>query len=117
MHKGLLAVAAVITLLGCGGSDSTGPGGNTAKNYTITVSNAGFTPDSVTVAAHDTVTWTVSEGVHSVTFNDVPSNANAIPSSGAVAAGHSVFTVFLTPGRYTFVDDSVNTNTGVVIVH
>lgn len=115
MQKGLLAAAAVIATIGCGGSSSTGPTPSTNKNYTITVQNSGFTPDSVTVAAHDTVTWRVSEGTHAVTFfGTLP--PHAAPSSGAVTAGNSVYTVFITPGRYTFRDDSLTANTGVVIV-
>lgn len=117
MHKGLLAAAAVITLLGCGGSNSTGPGGNTAKNYTVTVRSTGFDPETVTVAPRDTVTWTVpgGEGTHNVTFSG-HSNPTDLPSSGPVAEGTSVHTVFLTTGTYTY-SDSVTANTGVVIVH
>ncbi|HEX6535282.1 MAG TPA: hypothetical protein VF041_11825 [Gemmatimonadaceae bacterium] len=114
MYKALLAAAAVIMCLGCG-SDSTGPKGNTQKNYLVTVSNAGFSPDTVHAAARDTVSFNVTEGVHAVTFyGTLP--PNAAPSSGPVAAGSTVFTVFLTAGTYTFRDDSLDTHTGVIIV-
>lgn len=115
MHKGLLAAAAVIMCLGCGSDKSTGTGGNTQKNYLVTVSNAGFTPDTVRAAPRDTVSFNVTEGVHAVTFfGTLP--PNAAPSSGPVQAGSTVFTVFLSAGTYTYRDDSLSTNTGVIIV-
>lgn len=114
MHKYLLAVAAATLLAGCGGSgSSTGPT-TPHKNYVVTVTNAGFTPDTVNVGVQDTVTWNDTEGNHSVTFyGSLP--ANAIPSSGNLGPGSHAFTVFVQSGTFNYKDDS-SSATGVVVV-
>jgi len=40
-----------------------------------------------------------------------------LASSGPIAMGQKKFTIFLKAGTYTYLDDSVKADTGVVQVH
>jgi len=84
--------------------------------YTVTISNTGFTPDTVSSAVGDTVTWTSTDGVHAISFIAALS-PDSLASSGPIAMGQAKFTIFLKAGTYTYLDDSVKADTGVVQVH
>lgn len=112
----IVGAGALIALAACGGS-STGPNPNPHPvNHTITISNSGFSPDTVSSAIGDTVTWTSTDGVHAVSFI-ASLSPDSLASSGPIAMGQSKFTIFLKAGTYTYLDDSVRADTGVVQVH
>jgi plastocyanin len=120
MRSSLIAVVvsagALIGLAACGSSSSTGVNPNPHPvNHTVTISNSGFTPQTVTSAVGDTVTWTSSDAVHAISFIAALS-PDSLASSGPIAVGQSKFTIFLKTGTYTYLDDSVVADTGVVIV-
>lgn len=115
MRRSLIAVASLVALAACGGS-STGPNPNPHPvNHTITISNSGFNPETVQSKVRDTVTWTSSEGTHAISFIASLSPDSLAPS-GPIAQGSSKFTVFLRAGTYTYLDDSIRADTGVVVV-
>jgi len=112
----IVSAGALIALAACG-SSSTGVNPNPHPvNHTVTISNSGFTPDTVTSAVGDTVTWTSSDGVHAISFI-ASLSPDSLASSGPIAMGQSKFTIFLKAGTYTYLDDSVVADTGVVQVH
>lgn len=115
MQRRLFAVGTLVALAACGGS-STGPNDNPHPvNHAVTISNAGFSPETVQSKVQDTVTWTSTEGAHAISFVASLSPDSLAPS-GAIAQGTSKWTVFLRTGSYTYVDDSIRADTGVVIV-
>lgn len=118
MRRSVFAVGslmAIAALAGCGGS-STGPNNNPhPANHVVSITNSGFTPDTVQSKVQDTVTWTSTEGVHAISFVAALSPDSLAPS-GAIAQGASKWTVFLRSGTYTYIDDSIRTDTGVVVV-
>ena len=103
-----------IALAACGGSSTgiTPP----VDTQTITVTDAGFTPETLSVISNTKVIWQSTQGSHVVRFTDsIPSGSN--PNSSKFGTGQSVNTVFLKLGTYGY-EDTLNVgNTGVVIVH
>ena len=113
----IVSAGALIALAACGSSSSTGVNPNPHPvNHTVTISNTGFTPDTVSSAVGDTVTWTSTDGVHAISFIAALS-PHSLASSGPIAMGQAKFTIFLKAGTYTYLDDSVKADTGVVQVH
>lgn len=112
----IVGAGALIALAACG-SSSTGPNPNPHPvNHTVTISNSGFSPETVSSAVGDTVTWTSTDGVHAVSFI-ASLSPDSLAGSGPIAMGQSKFTIFLKAGTYTYLDDSVRADTGVVQVH
>jgi plastocyanin len=117
MRKGkLLAIAAVLALAGAACSSSTGggalqtpPGGTTtpppATSSTPAASSSvemndqlKFVPDTLTVAAGTTVTWTnTGTAPHTVT-----SDTNAWTDSGQITGGKDFKHTFTTAGTYKY---------------
>ncbi len=115
MRRSLFAAGSLVALAACGGS-STGPNINPHPvNHAISISNTGFTPETTQSKVQDTVTWTSSEGSHAFSFIAALSPDSLAPS-GAIAQGQSKFAVFIRAGTYTYLDDSIRADTGVVIV-
>ena len=113
----IVSAGALIALAACGSSSSTGVNPNPHPvNHSVTISNTGFTPDTVSSAVGDTVTWTSTDGVHAISFIAALS-PDSLASSGPIAMGQKKFTIFLKAGTYTYLDDSVKADTGVVQVH
>ncbi|HEY7895441.1 MAG TPA: hypothetical protein VIC24_11125 [Gemmatimonadaceae bacterium] len=113
----VVSAGALIGLAACGSSSSTGVNPNPHPvNHTVTISNSGFAPETVTSAIGDTVTWTSSDAVHAISFIAALS-PDSLAGSGPIGIGQSKFTIFLKGGTYTYLDDSVRADTGVVIVH
>lgn len=112
----IVSAGALIALAACG-SSSTGINPNPHPvNHTVIISNTGFSPDTVSSAVGDTVTWTSSDGVHAISFI-ASLSPDSLAGSGPIAMGQSKFTIFLKAGTYTYLDDSVTADTGVVQVH
>lgn len=112
----LASAGVLIGLAACGSDSNTGPNPNPHPvNHTVTISNSGFAPETVTSAVGDTVTWTSSDAVHAISFI-ASLSPDSLASSGPIGVGQSKFTVFLKSGTYTYLDDSLVADTGVVIV-
>ena len=79
-------VALAALTLGCGDSNSgTAPPPPPPPPTTATVATVGqsFSPDSVTIAAGGTVTWTFGARAHNVTFvQNKPTDGDIAPGSG-----------------------------------
>lgn len=111
------SAGALIGLAACGSNSSTGVNPNPHPvNHLVTISNAGFAPETVTSAVGDTVTWTSSDAVHAISFI-ASLSPDSLAGSGPIGIGQKKFTIFLKGGTYTYLDDSVRADTGVVMVH
>lgn len=120
MHSRMIAivvsVGALAGLAACGSSSGTGVNPNPHPvNHAVSIMNSGFLPDTVNSAVGDTVTWTATDAVHAISFIAALS-PDSLAGSGPIGVGQSKFTVFLKSGTYTYLDDSVRADTGVVIV-
>jgi plastocyanin len=116
MRVRLVIPLAAIAIGACGGSDSTGPK-PPAHTADISVTNSGFTPETLNAQTNTLVTWTVTSGddAHVIKFTgSVPSGGN--PNSSTITLGQKAATTFLQAGTYDYVDTLHTEHTGVVIV-
>ena len=102
----LLAVVALVALVGCGGSAASPPatGGSTsapagsgsaAAGTAVTIANFAFSPADVTVKVGDSVTWTNNDSAaHTVAF--------AAFDSGQIAPGATYTHKFDTAGTFDY---------------
>jgi plastocyanin len=104
-----------IALAACGGSSPTGVK-PPVDTQTITVTNSGFTPETLSVVSNTKVIWQSTEGSHVIRFTGTIPNGSD-PNSSTFNAGGSVNTIFLTVGTYTYADSLNLSNTGVIVVH
>jgi plastocyanin len=82
-----------------------------AATFTVSITKAGFTPSSVTIAVGDVVTWTNSDtSGHQLVSKDA---AFATP---VLQPGESWSFVFETAGRYAYQDSAVKKMRGTVTV-
>ncbi len=105
-----------IAIAACGGS-STGPT-PPAHTAAISITNAGFDPESLDAQTSTLVKWTVTSGddSHVLKFTGtVPSGGN--PNSSTLTIGQSASTAFLQAGTYRYVDTLHTEHTGLVYVH
>jgi len=112
----VLPLVAIAFAAACG-SDSTGP---KPPDHTaaISITDAGFAPESLDVQLNTLVTWTVTSGSlsHVIQFvgNDLPGGN---PNSNTLVNGQTASTTFLTAGTYHY-RDTLNTSfTGLVYAH
>lgn len=104
-----------IAVAACGGSSPTGVK-PPVDTQTITVTNSGFSPETLSVISNTKVIWQSTEGNHVIRFTGtIPNGSN--PNSSMFGAGSSVNTVFITVGTYTYADSLNMGNTGAIIVH
>lgn len=96
-----------------GGND--GGGGPVPVSVTVTVDDVGFHPATLAVTAGSTVTWTVLDGRHDVTFTGVSPAGGSI---GETREGDSASRTFDAPGTYTYhcVRHADDGETGTVVV-
>jgi len=114
MRVRLVLPLVAIALAACGGS-STGPT-PPVDTQTITVTNSGFSPETLSVVSNTKVIWHATEGTHVIRFvGSIPNGSD--PNSSSFSAGTSVSTVFITLKTYTYIDSLIPADTGVVIVH
>ena len=114
-----LAVLAVVVLAACGSSASGGssatpaPAASSAAGSSgasggdaVTIANFAFSPQTLTVKAGATVTWTNNDGAaHNVASTDGPGTGAATTttfSSGNLAQGDTFQFTFKTPGTYYY---------------
>ncbi|HEX5409653.1 MAG TPA: hypothetical protein VFW89_07795 [Gemmatimonadaceae bacterium] len=117
MRRLLVAAAIMALTAGCGGSDSTGPEFPNAKRVTATVTQAGFSPDTVRLNVGDTLVFTAGDDHHSVSFYGSNLPAGCCASSGNLNSGQtSSPLVFLKSGNLQFRDDSIPADTGWAVV-
>ena len=93
----LIAVAAALVTIGCGGDDNpTNPGDGNGNNATVSVVNNEFDPSTVTVPVNSTVTWqwNSSGTTHNVHFDDGQISQNL--TSGTYLRSFSA------PGTYNY---------------
>ncbi len=115
MRARLLLPLAAIALAACGGDSGTNIPPPVAT-VVFTVTNAGFSPETLTVVRNTKVIWRVTQGTHVISFtNSVPPGGD--PNSRTLTAVDSVSAVFLQTGTYPFKDSLNVSHTGVVIVH
>jgi len=116
MRRLLVAVVVVALTAGCG-SDSTGPQFPNAKRVTATVTQAGFSPDTVHLNIGDTLVFTAGDDHHSVSFYGSNLPAGCCASSGNLNSGQtSSPLVFLKSGNLQFRDDSIPADTGWAVI-
>ncbi len=115
MRVRLVLPLAAIAIGACGGS-STGPT-PPAHTASISITNAGFAPETLNAQTNTLVTWTVTSGgdSHVIKFTGtVPSGGN--PNSSTLTLNQTASTTFLQTGTYAYVDTLHAEHTGVVIV-
>jgi plastocyanin len=116
MRVRLVLPLAAIAIAACGGSDSTGPK-QPAHTADISITNSGFSPETLIAQTNTLVTWTVTSGddSHVIRFTGtVPSGSN--PNSGTLTLNQTASTTFLQTGTYGYEDTLHTEHTGVVIV-
>jgi plastocyanin len=116
MRVRLVLPLAAIVIAACGGSDSTGPK-PPAYTADISITNSGFSPETLNALTNTLVTWTVTSGddSHVIRFTGtVPSGSN--PNSSTLTLNQTASTTFLQTGTYNYVDTLHTEHTGVVIV-
>ena len=115
MRARLILPLVAIGLAACGGS-STGPT-PPAHFDSISITDNGFTPETLNVQTNTQVTWTVTSGAdsHVIKFTgaDLP---NGNPNSNTLTNGMSANTTFLQTGTYHYEDTLNVAHTGVVVV-
>jgi plastocyanin len=116
MRVRLVLPLAAIAIAACGGSDSTGhkPPAHTAD---ISITNSGFSPETLNAQTNTLVTWTVTSGdnSHVIRFTGtVPAGGD--PNSSTLTIGQKASTTFLQAGTYNYEDTLDTSHTGVVIV-
>ena len=73
-----------------------------AANHTITATDFQFTPDTMTIAAGDTITWLWEAGIHTTTANGIP--AGAAQWNALLDSAHTSFSYVATvPGVYHYI--------------
>jgi plastocyanin len=73
-----------------------------AVTHTITAADFQFTPDTMTIAAGDTVTWLWEGGIHTTTANGIP--AGAAQWNALLDSAHTGFSYVATvPGVYHYI--------------
>jgi plastocyanin len=115
MRVRLILPLAVIAIGACGGS-STGPI-PPAHTADISVTNSGFSPETLNAQTNTLVTWTVTSGdnPHVIRFTGtIPAGSN--PNSSTLTLGEKASTTFLHAGTFTYEDSLETSHTGVVIV-
>jgi plastocyanin len=115
MRVRLVFPLVAIAIGACGGS-STGPK-PPAHTADISITNSGFSPETLNAQTNTLVTWTVTSGddSHVIKFTGtVPSGGN--PNSSTITLGQKASTTFLQSGTYNYVDTLHTEHTGVVIV-
>lgn len=86
---------------------------------TVTISASGFTPQTVTIKARDSVTWTNSDSTnHTVNSDPHPSHTlyPILNQVGRMAASDKKSLAFPTAGKFTYHDHLNPQFTGTVIV-
>ena len=116
MRVRLILPLVAVALAACG-SDNTGPT-PPAHTADISVTDAGFAPESLDAQTNTLVTWTVTSGdqSHVIKFTGtVPSGGN--PNSSTLTVGQKAATTFLQAGTYHY-EDTLHTDfQGLVYVH
>jgi len=98
-YSGLLAVLiSSIVFISCSKSNGYGSGNNPAPAAaTVSIRNMAFSPNSLSVKAGATVTWTNSDTtIHTVTADDGSFN------SGNIAVGATYSKVFSSAGAFSY---------------
>ena len=109
-----VAVLAVLVLAACGGS-SAGSGASTpassptsaiAGSSAVSIADFAFSPQTLTVPAGTTVTWTNNDGApHTVTSTDAPSTSaqtTGVFDSGNLGSGQTFSFTFEKAGTYYY---------------
>ena len=94
-----IALLAVFTISGsCSKSDDTKDNGGTVQGPNdVYIVDMAFVPNTITVAAGTTITWTNKDGTsHNVTSN------TGLFSSGSLANGRTFTFTFATAGTYSY---------------
>ena len=114
MRVRLVLPFVAIAIAACG-SDSTAP--KPAHTADISITNDGFTPETLLAQTNTLVTWTVTSGddSHVIRFTgSIPQGGN--PNSGTLTLNQKASTTFLQTGTFTYEDSLHTSHTGVVIV-
>jgi len=131
----LIIVVAVVMVSGKFGKKTTAPVSNTTQTQqqpqagkvttinneqiiTITATNSGFDPETITIKSGTRVIWTsTSDGPVAIASADHPTHKVYPPLNlGSFEKGSSVQLVFDKPGTYKYHDHLNPENTGTVVV-
>ncbi|HEX2756341.1 MAG TPA: cupredoxin family copper-binding protein [Candidatus Limnocylindrales bacterium] len=86
------AIGAILALVATAGASAA-----LAADHGVDIAGFAFSPDSITIAVGDTVTWTNGDGVsHTATANDSSFD------TGTIAAGSSRSATFSTAGTFSY---------------
>lgn len=98
MRRILLAVALVALAAGTLGGQASAGGGPAKSGKHVKAVNFKFSPKKISISAGSKVTWTATEGSHTVTFKDDGLDAT-IAANGDAKASRK----FKKPGTYKYV--------------
>lgn len=113
-----VAILLAVAVAGCGGDDepkavSTVPGATGATSDKVAVKDFAFTPESTTVRAGTTVTWTFQDDVD----HNVEPVTGAEPKKSPDLQGNETYTyTFEKPGTFAYRCGIHNSMTGTVVV-
>lgn len=110
-HIASLAALALVLMLALGVASVGHPARVTADDASVMIANFAFSPQTITVSAGDTVTWTnTDQAAHTVTANDGSFD------SGLLSQGQSFSQTFSSPGTYSYICSIHPFMTGTVVV-
>ena len=113
---GLIAIIAIVLIVisSCSKSSYKSPaaGGNSNTSNTVNINQMKFTPNSITVTAGTTVTWTNTDNMtHTVT------STTGVFNSGNLPSGNNFSFKFTTAGTFPYKCTIHPSMTGTVIVN
>jgi plastocyanin len=114
MKRLLLAVALVVLAAGLLGGQASAGDGSAKSGKRVKANNFSFSPKKISVSAGSKVTWTATEGDHTVTFKDGGLDAEIVASGDAKTSRK-----FKKPGIYKYICRFHKTQgmVGKVVVH
>jgi plastocyanin len=95
----IIASLSILFMAGCK-SDSSNPAGPSSGNpstNTISMAGSAFSPSSLTVAVHTTITWNNNSSIAHTSTSDT-----GIWNTGNIPAGSSSQTAFDSPGTFHY---------------
>lgn len=117
--KVILGLAAILVVAGAGIMFSGQNKQAGSQTNSITLTSSGFTPQSITVKAGTTVTWTNNGGA-TATINSANHPSHLVYPSlnlGSFASGETLSMAFDRPGTYKYHNHLNASQTGVVVVN
>ena len=108
MKNILLISFTLLFVVGC--NESNNPVAETSSTNAVSIENMEFSPSTLTISIGETVTWTLTNGTHTVVSDD------GAWSSGSLSTGGTFTHQFDTAGEFGYKCGIHSSMTGTIIV-